>query len=155
MCWLINLHNKAEAAVARKCINKKHEKLDTAFASCKETSLMGHSAVISSSSTDSNVVKSLTDLRKCSILYWMIKFEIPQNIIYKGSQWEVSEGWGILRLLPASKLKPKENVQDTRLTQICGSIEGKEVLNVVESLKKQKAEKVIGKEKKKRKEKGI
>ena len=58
-------------------------------------------------------------------------------------------------MLPASKLKPKENVQDTRLTQIYGSMEGKEVLNVVESLKKQKAETVIGKEKKKRKEKGI
>ena len=48
-------------------------------------------------------------------------------------------------LLPVSKIKPKKNVQNTRVTQICDSMERKEVLNVAESLKKQTEEKVIAK----------
>lgn len=47
------------------------------------------------------------------------------------------------RLLPIPKIKPKKNVSNTRLTQICGSLEGKQMLNVVESSKKKKEEKLI------------
>lgn len=31
------------------------------------------------------------------------------------------------RLLPVSKIKPSKNVQNTRINQICGSVERKEV----------------------------
>lgn len=47
------------------------------------------------------------------------------------------------RLLPIPKIKSKKNVSNTRLTQICGSLEGKQMLNVVESSKKKKEEKLI------------
>ena len=60
----------------------------------------------------------------------------------------------IHRLLPISKIKPKI-VQNTRVAQVCGSMERKKVLNGVGSLKKQKEEKIIvkvAKENKKRKD---
>ena len=46
-------------------------------------------------------------------------------------------------LIPISKIKP--NIQNTRVTQICGSMKGKEMLNVAESSQMQKEDKVTAK----------
>ena len=44
-------------------------------------------------------------------------------------------------LLPNNKVKPKKEVKNTWITQVCGSVEGKEVLKIVACLRKQKDEK--------------
>ena len=49
-------------------------------------------------------------------------------------------------LLPINKVKPKKKVENLRVTQICGSMEGKDVIKVVEELKEKKNEKVLARE---------
>ena len=44
-------------------------------------------------------------------------------------------------LLPMSKIEETKNVPNIRAIQICGSMEGKEDLNVLESFNKKKEEK--------------
>ena len=49
-------------------------------------------------------------------------------------------GW-IPGLLPNNKVKPKKEVKNTWITQVCGSVEEKEVLKIVAGLRNQKDEK--------------
>ena len=51
-------------------------------------------------------------------------------------------------LLPINKVKPKKKVENLRVTQICESMEGKDVIKVVEELKEKKNEKALARESK-------
>ena len=107
------------------------------------------------SSQDISVVASPRDIRKGSAAYWKAKFEMAQDIIKEASEKSLNLD-EVQGLLPISKVKPKKTVENTQITQICGSMEGKDVLKVVESLKKKKVEKTLAKsakDEKKREEK--
>jgi len=45
-------------------------------------------------------------------------------------------------LLTIKKITPKRNEVNTRVTQVCGSMEGKDMLKVVKSIKDQKKKKI-------------
>ena len=98
----------------------------------------------SSRSQDLYVVASPKDVRKGSAAYWKAKFVMAQSIIKEASERSLKLN-EIPGLLPIAKVKPKKTVENTRVTQICGSMEGKDVLKVVQSLKKKKEEKILAK----------
>ena len=98
----------------------------------------------SSRSQDLYVVASPKDVRKGSAAYWKAKFGMAQSIIKEASERSLKLN-EIPGLLPIAKVKPKKTVENTRVTQICGSMEGKDVLKVVQSLKKKKEEKILAK----------
>ena len=108
-------------------------------------------------SSRADVVASPKDTRKGSAQYWQRKYERAQAIIWEASEksLKLEEVPG---LLPIAKVKPKKSVENMRVTQICGSMEGKDVLQVVEDLKKKKDEKAQAKKAKserKREQKGL
>jgi len=69
---------------------------------------------------------------------------MAQDIIKEASEKSLNLN-EVPGLLPISKVKPKKAVKNIRITQICDSMEGKDVLKVVESLKKKKVEKTLAK----------
>ena len=95
-------------------------------------------------------------LRKGSAMYWKAKFEMAQHLIHdcneKSLRLEEIPG-----LLTVQKVKPKQLTKpSTRVTQVHGSMEAKDVISLVKSIKEQKEQKVKLKEiqmKKKEKEK--
>lgn len=98
------------------------------------------------SSSRCDVVASPKDIRKGSAQYWQRKYEMAQAIILVEASEKSLKLEEIPGFLPIAKVKPKKNVENTRVTQICGSMEGKDVLQVVEDLKKKKEEKAQAKE---------
>ena len=94
--------------------------------------------------------------RKGSAMYWKAKFEMAQQLIHdcneKGLRLEEIPG-----LLTVQKVKPKQLTKSsTRITKVHGSMEAKDVINLVKSIKEQKKQKVKSKEiqmKKKEKDK--
>ena len=94
-----------------------------------------------------SVLASPQHTRKGSALYWKIKFEMSQALIKEANEKSLKLD-EIPGLLPIAKVKPKKSVENTRVTQICGSMEGKDVLKVVENLKLQKEEEILAKTKK-------
>ena len=99
---------------------------------------------------------STKHLRKGSVMYWKANFEMAQQLIHdcneKSLRLEEIPG-----LLTVQKVKPKQLTKSsTKVTQVQGSMEAKDVINVVKSIKEQKEQKVKSKKiriKKKKKEK--
>ena len=96
-------------------------------------------------------------LRKGLAMYWKAKFEMAQQLIHncneKSLQLEEIPG-----LLTVQKVKPKQLTKSsTRVIQVPhGSMEAKDVINLVKSIKEQKEQNVKSKEiqiKKKEKDK--
>ena len=92
-------------------------------------------------------------LRKGSAMYWKAKFEMAQHDCNEKSlRLEEIPG-----LLTVQKVKPKQSTKSsTRVTQVHGSMEAKDLINLVKSIKEQKEQKVKSKEiqmKKKEKDK--
>ena len=81
-------------------------------------------------------------MRKGFALYWKMKYELMQKIVHEASKKKQTIKLDeIPGLLPNNKVKPKKEVKNTWITQVCGSVEGKEVLKIVACLRKQKDEK--------------
>ena len=82
-------------------------------------------------------------LRKGSAMYWEAKLEVAQQLIYdcneKSLRLEEIPG-----LLTVQKVKPKQLTKSS--TQVHGSMEAKDVINLVKSIKEQKEQKVKSKE---------
>ena len=95
-------------------------------------------------------------LRKGSAMYWKAKFEMTQQLIHdcneKSLRLEEIPGF-----LTVQKVKPKQLTKpSTRVTQVHGSMEAKDIISLVKSIKEQKEQNVKLKEiqvKKKEKEK--
>ena len=85
-------------------------------------------------------------LRIGSAMYWKAKFEMAQQLIHDCNEkcLRLEE---IPGLLMVQKVKPKQLTKSsTRVTQVPGLIEAKDVINLVKSIKEQKEQKVKSKE---------
>ena len=114
-----------------------------------------HTASSSEGHSSTTTPASPQHLRKGSAAYWKEKFEMAQQTIHdcgeKSIQMENIPG-----LLTIPKMKPKPASKSTRVTQVHGSMEGNEVVEVVkriteakEKMLQLKEEKVKAKEKQK------
>lgn len=99
-------------------------------------------------STSSSANTSLTmspaspkHLRKGSALYWKTKFDMVQNLVRECNEKSLKLE-EIPGLLTVKKVKPKQLTKSSlRVTQVHGSMEGKDVINMVRSIKEQKEKK--------------
>ena len=91
------------------------------------------------SSRDLSIIESPADERRGSAAYYKKKFLKAQKIIgdLQNESITLEEIPGLLKV---SKVKPKETSKNTRLTQVCGSMEGKKVLELTEQLKIKKVD---------------
>jgi hypothetical protein len=72
-------------------------------------------------------------LRKGSAAYWKAKFEMAQQTIRDCDEKSIRLE-NIPGLLTIQKIKPKQASKSTRVTQVHGSMEGKEVIKVVKRI---------------------
>lgn len=86
-------------------------------------------------------VLSPKNIRKNSALYWETKFKSAQALI-EATREKNLELDQIPGLLTINKITPKKAKSNVRVTQVCGSMEGKDMLQVVKSIKQEKARKV-------------
>ena len=79
-------------------------------------------------------------VRKNTAEYWKLKFEMAQEIIKNSHEksLKLNEIPGFLKI---DRVKPKISSRNHRVTQVHGSVEGKDVLSLVETIKYQKAKK--------------
>ena len=77
------------------------------------------------------------DKRKNSAEYWKAKFEASQDLIKELSEKSIQLE-EIPGLLTVQKVKPKLSKTTTRVTQVHGSMKGKNVLELVQSIKEKK-----------------
>ena len=145
-CRLSNPNNKAEAQVARKSISRKEEQLDNAVAWCRKHNVRGYSAVKCGLFPLVKNTRTIDTWLDGKIITGQdaVQYVINKNRAYQGiNKAELTK---LIINVPIAKVKPKKSVQNTRVTQICGSMERKDVLTVVlENLKLQKEEKVLAK----------
>lgn len=81
------------------------------------------------------LIASPQHVRRNSAKYWMIKYQLANKIIQEASEKSLALN-EIPGLLPIDRVKPKTDpTKNTRVTQIHGSLEAKDVLSMVESIK--------------------
>jgi len=87
-----------------------------------------------------NAVMSPKHVRKNTAEYWKLKYEISQQIIRETQAKSIAleEIPGFLKI---DQVKPKSTTTNTRVTQVHGSLEGKDVMNLVKSIKDEKNKK--------------
>ena len=73
-------------------------------------------------------------------MYWKSKFLSAQSLIEETHERSLQLGH-IPGLLTIKKIKAKKTETNIRVTQVCGSMEGKNILQVVKSIKDKKAQK--------------
>ena len=84
-------------------------------------------------------------VRKNTAEYWKIKYEMAQNLIREtqAKSLALDEIPGFLKI---NKVKPKVTSTNARVMQVHGSIEGKDVIKLVQSIKDDKNKKQKAKE---------
>jgi hypothetical protein len=90
------------------------------------------------SSSDNALSSTITPaspnhLRKGSAAYWTAKFEMAKQTIRDCDEKSIRLE-NIPGLLTIQKIKPKQASKSTRVTQVHGSMEGKEVIKVVKRI---------------------
>ena len=91
----------------------------------------------SSASTPNQLMISSPDHRKGSAKYWKAKFLQSQNLIHEMNEKSLALE-EIPGLLTIEKVKPKMSKETTRVTQVHGSMHGKDVLKLVQEIKEKK-----------------
>lgn len=91
-------------------------------------------AAVSSSPID--MICSPKHVRKNTAVYWKAKYMAAQALIEDVHEKSINLN-EIPGLLTIKKITPKRNEVNTRVTQVCGSMEGKDMLKVVKSIKDQ------------------
>ena len=95
----------------------------------------------------SNVVMSPKHVRKNTAEYWKTKYEMAQSIINENHERSLKLD-EIPDFLKINTVKQKAaTTSNTRVTQVHGSLEGKDVRKLVQSIKHEKEQKQIAKEK--------
>ena len=103
---------------------------------------------VTESEPKESVISSPKDVRKNSWGYWKRKYDDLQQSISLNNKGSVHLDEVQSGLLTVEKVrKPKLSGKSTRVAQIFGSMEGQDVLTLVENIKDQKLKKVDGKEK--------
>lgn len=89
-------------------------------------------------------VLSPQNIRKNSAQYWKSKFMSAQALIEESHEKNLQLDQ-IPGLLTINKITPKRTETNVRVTQVCGSMEGKHMLQVVKSIREEKSCKVEAK----------
>ena len=90
-----------------------------------------------SSTPNSSFTILSPDKRKNSAEYWKKKFEASQEIVKQLSETSIQLEQ-IPGLLTIQRVKPKLSKKSTRVTQVHGSMTGKDVLSMVKTIKEKK-----------------
>ena len=90
-------------------------------------------------------IESPADVRHGSAEYWKKKFESAMSVVNTISDSSINLE-NIPGLLKVNKIKPKAAKENIRITQVHGSMEGKQILERVSEIKKEKLEKEKAKE---------
>ena len=90
-----------------------------------------------SSSTPNQSLIESPDHRKGSAKYWKEKFMLSQTLIHELNEKSLRLE-DIPGLLTIEKVKPKMSKETTRVTQVHGSMHGKEILKLVKEIKEKK-----------------
>ena len=90
-----------------------------------------------SASSSSSTITSPKHTRKNSAAYWKHKFEQSQALVEELSEKSISLE-EVPGLMTIEKVKPNLSKQTTRVTQVHGSMQGKDVISLVETVKKKK-----------------
>ena len=93
-------------------------------------------------------VSSPQNIRKNSALYWKSKFMSAQDLVEESNEKNVQLDQ-IPGLLTINKITPKRTETNVRVVQVCGSMQGKDMLQVVKSTSEEKSRNVEGKKAKK------
>ena len=91
----------------------------------------------STTSSSSSAISSPKHARRNSAAYWKDKFNQSQDLIREMSEKSIDleEVPGFMTI---EKVKPNLSKQTTRITQVHGSMQGKDVITMVETVKKKK-----------------
>ena len=73
-------------------------------------------------------------------MYWKIKYEKAMEVISNTSESSINLEH-VPGLLKVNRIKPKSAKENVRVTQVHGSMEGKQVLERVAEIKKEKVAK--------------
>ncbi|XP_065672342.1 uncharacterized protein LOC136090155 [Hydra vulgaris] len=104
-------------------------------------------SVTSSTTTPGSYTIKSPDKRKNSAQYWKEKFERSQELIQELSEKSIQLE-EIPGLLTVQKVKPKVSKLTTRVTQVHGSMKGKNVLDLVKVIQDNKNQEIKDKEEK-------
>ena len=84
--------------------------------------------------TPNAYVLSPQNIRKNSALYWKSKFMSAQVVVEESNEKNLQINQ-IPGLLTINKITPKRRETNVRLTQVCASVQGKDMLQEVKSIR--------------------
>ena len=99
--------------------------------------------------TPNAYVLSPQNIRKNSALYWKSKFMSAQVVVEESNEKNLQVNQ-IPGLLTINKITPKRTETNVRVTQVCASVQGKDMLQEVKSIREKKSRNVEAKKAKKK-----
>lgn len=118
---------------------------------CRAESCMNEDNPSASTSSSTVTISSPKHIRYGSAAYWKHKYESAMKANHEMSEKAISLE-EIPNLLPVAKVTPKVSKENIRVTQVHGSMEGKNILEKVSEIKAEKAKQEEEKKEKKSKQ---